>query len=830
MFVQSNPGRGKSAEEKEEMKANYTPGERVLPIVEWQHEDGSSEEDRRVVEEVRQISLRDMERGLGAAGAHHARHGTGGQRRRDHNQGAREMGEGHRRRQGLNPDERAVANEPALGNADAGRGPSSLHSGLEARQIGHQSSLRSLLSASDVDSSEMEEEIKRQITEEGLLDGIDLSSIDVSQEDEISERIAYAYRRRQQERSRSETARNHETRTSPATNLDRRKSGRGPHLRSSSVVGESTEPLRPTSSQVPAQNAASRSPGERRPRRSSHSRGQASLRVSSSGPSGIVSEAARRSATDLSNRPSSSHVSQGRPRRTSDQGRRTTDPELRQPSEMWRRGAADASESRTAERTLSADQPESDAITTPLDRTLLPKGNLLTRDSIAQSARNTHLLDPARGEKENSTLDPRPSSSPSMDTKSRPSRYNEPSIECDRCRKSQIEYELHYNCSRCKSGNFNICLPCYRAGKGCLHWYGFGYAARMKYESFAPPEGYALGHPLPHLLRGHRYLRPCRRSQAAGGNDVPATDDPRKRFQTGLFCAVCHAFANECFWMCSLCNEGEWGFCNNCVNRGKCCTHALLPISHESTTKSQELLNDSELNCASSTTMHPPRAASVLRSPGIVDLGPFKPLTFSTKCDICTYPIQPSITRFHCLACNNGDYDICANCYPKLVNSGKISNENGHQGWRRCLRGHRMVIIGFEDNDEGQRRVVVKDLVGGAALKDQIADGSTEDWSWRDGPNGQRQFRKVSRTVKSAGNVSASTSVRFPPDGGVGMRVLALYSRYPDDAVTDELMFPRGAEIREVEDINGDWYWGCYAGAKGLLPGNHVKILGTITM
>jgi hypothetical protein len=58
------------------------------------------------------------------------------------------------------------------------------------------------ISLSDVDSREMEEEILRQIQEEGLLDGIDLDHIDISQEDEISERIAQAFRRRQHERSR----------------------------------------------------------------------------------------------------------------------------------------------------------------------------------------------------------------------------------------------------------------------------------------------------------------------------------------------------------------------------------------------------------------------------------------------------------------------------------------------------------------------------------------------------------------------------------------------------------------------------------------------------
>jgi len=142
-----------------------------------------------------------------------------------------------------------------------------------------------------------------------------------------------------------------------------------------------------------------------------------------------------------------------------------------------------------------------------------------------------------------------------------------------------------------------------------------------------------------------------------------------------------------------------------------------------------------------------------------------------------------------------------------------------------------MVVVGFEDGDVGQRRVVVKDLVGGHALKDEGAEGvNTVDLSWQEGR--ERQSRTVSKQVTSgvsAGEVSPLL-VRFPPDGGVGMRVLALWSYYPSEGGKDELMFPKGAEIREVEDINGDWFWGCYAGAIGLFPGNYVRILDNVTM
>jgi hypothetical protein len=67
---------------------------------------------------------------------------------------------------------------------------------------------------------------------------------------------------------------------------------------------------------------------------------------------------------------------------------------------------------------------------------------------------------------------------------------------------------------------------------------------------------------------------------------------------------------------------------------------------------------------------------------------------------------------------------------------------------------------------------------------------------------------------------------RFPPDGGVGLRVKANWAYFPAEGVEDELGFPKLAEIREAEDINGDWFWGVYAGKKGLFPGNYGHVVG----
>ena len=141
-----------------------------------------------------------------------------------------------------------------------------------------------------------------------------------------------------------------------------------------------------------------------------------------------------------------------------------------------------------------------------------------------------------------------------------------------------------------------------------------------------------------------------------------------------------------------------------------------------------------------------------------------------------------------------------------------------------------MVTIGFEDSASGQRRIVVKDLVGGYALKDDGPNAVGEEWSWRDGQ--ERQVRTIS-TGSPHTQLPPDTNPllsKYPPDGGVGLRVLGLWSYWPKEGVVDELAFPKGAEIREVEDINRDWFWGCYAGRKGLFPGNYVKVLDVVGM
>ncbi|KAF4553377.1 Hypothetical protein D9617_7g031040 [Elsinoe fawcettii] len=229
----------------------------------------------------------------------------------------------------------------------------------------------------------------------------------------------------------------------------------------------------------------------------------------------------------------------------------------------------------------------------------------------------------------------------------------------------------------------------------------------------------------------------------------------------------------------------------------------------------------------------------------------YAPLLLPCDCDICHRAIPSSSPRYHCFQCSGGDYDICSSCYTSLSTTGRISANDGPKGWRRCLKGHRMVVIGFEERERGLRRVLLRDLVGGWALKEDpttsapaLGPGATSEeqkaWRWKE-QDGRLATAPTSRIdgvinvqtspLLASGNGSGNANQglglsTLPPDGGVGLRVQALWSYFPAEGVQDELAFPKNAEIREAEDINGDWFWGVYAGRKGLFPGNYGRVVG----
>ncbi|KAH8767900.1 hypothetical protein F5882DRAFT_191096 [Hyaloscypha sp. PMI_1271] len=937
MFLAANPEKGRTEKERSDMKVKYDAGENVLVRVEAREmslrERQVMDADRRMVDATRELSAREA--GVEDPGARRERRRA--ERSRDasrdssNRQTTREAEDMERRRRREETERRRTRDDGALGvGTDSGAEERRRRRSNEerrtrrheetsrtaARQIEHQSSLRSLISASDVDSREMEEEILRQIREEGLLDGIDLENLDVSQEDQISERIAEAFRRRQAERARQEPARrsdnsgrNERSRQEPARRRDhseRRREGRSSAPDSRETSGDDgprtssrtrrTRTHSRSSSAVSAEGQAIASHQSSRPPPSISAAQAAHLEVQSSDESrhrrrrtgsstrsatdpvpvpDVETRPAARSQTDLSNRPHSTSLP-SRPLVTST-SRSTTDPskqhaELPASEASPRTSQSGLNSSHSSPRMVSGAKMEntpqpaqSTSNSSPRTSGARPENPLGQSHSTEKWTRAAPPADifvpptassaPSQPQADRSLmptpLSPRGATHmPLFDkatavssgtrptsglgsSRSRKELYHEPSISCAKCAKPHIEYELHYNCGICSKGTYNICLDCYRRGKGCSCWLGFGNAAWTKWESLNQSGDLER----PHMLNASRYVPVRTAPGGADGRRTLTTEDPEKRLQSGTFCANCLAWTNECYWRCDLCNEGDWGFCNICVNQGKSCTHPLLPLKYEPPESAAPPLSPTH-------DQQTPPSASILTGPGVMNFGNFKPLTFSTACDICRHPIQPSSTRYHCFSCTSrvpntlpGDYDICTTCYPKLVTSRRISAENGFNGWRRCLQGHRMVIVGFEDNHGGRRRVVVQDLVGGRGINEdpykstEHPDTSLMKWSWGDGKHRRGDYAHA-RLVTSDVMRTAPThtpglilDTTFPPDGGVGMTGVATWAWYPAPGADDELMFPKGAIVRECKDVNGDWFHGTYMGKRGLFPANYVKIL-----
>ncbi|KAG2413547.1 hypothetical protein HFD88_002736 [Aspergillus terreus] len=143
MVLAANPERNKSTAEKEEIAQRYKHGEGV-----------------------RHLSLQES----GARPSDTDRHRT---RRSSRSRRAESVDGRSRRRREEERASRRQAQQDARAEEPSGR----------TRRIEHQSSLRSLLSLSDTET--MEEEILRQILEEGLLDDIDLDNLGPAQEEEL---------------------------------------------------------------------------------------------------------------------------------------------------------------------------------------------------------------------------------------------------------------------------------------------------------------------------------------------------------------------------------------------------------------------------------------------------------------------------------------------------------------------------------------------------------------------------------------------------------------------------------------------------------------------
>lgn len=840
MFVTAHPEKGRSEAEKEDMAQKYKPGDQVLPKISTRErtveERRAEEEEQRVLEQVREMSLREV--GVAPTLPPRPRRRTESRSR-----STGDPGSDGRRRRTREGSHRPRRDDGGRRSVDHLAGESEYarrrRSESRQRQVEHQSSLRSLIGSADMSDRDIEREIEdfaRQIQEEGLLDGLDLDNIDLTRDDELSRRITEAYRRRQRGRSRNEEARQRsnsghsgsarptdgnqsDSRVAATATGSRSSSRPHPHSRSASATGQRDDRSRPPPSMSANLDIRDAAPRTRR-RTGSSSRSTTAPTPSSSADA----RPAARSQTDLTLRTRSSDPTA--PRTSFGERRSSSTPNVPAanppPAELPANGASGlqsfANRLPHGNPGTSHESPAPRKPSTPPEQT---GGNGLRAHRPADLA----IVHAA------TTGPPSPGATPSGHHRSRSQLYPEPSISCSRCRKTHIEYELHYNCSMCSNGQWNICLDCYRAGEGCLYWFGFGYGAWKKWEKVrAQKNDSSLA--TPHMLTACRYIPPPSKPGGADGRKTLTTDDPRNRLESGTFCARCYVWTNECYWRCDKCNEGDWGFCNDCVNQGRSCSHMLLPLTHEA-------LQSTNGRPVSPRSPGKPSAATIFTGPSAGHIGPFKPLTFTTRCDVCQDPISPIQPRYHCFSCTSalvanavaGDYDICFSCYNNLVAHDEISFENGHSGWRRCLNGHRMIVVKFVEGKPGQWRYVERDMVGGRALRAEPYDGpehqgkGLQKWSWSTGD--QKQERLVTKDVKeraptSDGSVTFSQS--FPPDGGLGARGIAGWAWYPKIGADDELLFPRGAEIREIEDVNGDWFFGTYMGAKGLFPAPFVRL------
>ncbi|KAL1986180.1 hypothetical protein VTN96DRAFT_6832 [Rasamsonia emersonii] len=854
MVLKADPGRARSAEEKAEIAKKYKPGDPVLPAEDSAESSAESdEEDRQLLEEVRELSLRDV------GGDHGSRPSSSRAREalRDHrarSADSRERSEDERVHRRHEDERRARRQAQHHAARRAAHSSSTVAESSATRRVEHQASLRSLLSSSDVEAT-TQEEIVRQIIDEGLLDGIDLDNLTQAQEEELSDRLVQIYLSRHPDRANLRR-RGSEHSERPRHGEHRRSRSQTVQARSAATAstGQSRHPPASRPHLLEADpDAVARGHRRRASDQGNQRRRTSPIPASQASSSEATLRPAVRSSSDMTNqrpRPSPS----GRPRTgessSASISRHAVGPEGRV-SETWIAGGRDrnAQQSLAARQIVSSPRSSSPTLASP------------TEQSFSASDHGAHSSSAVPDVSSHRSAASRPISSRSNQPRVPSVRYPEPSIACDRCGRSNIQYDLHKHCSRCKEGRYYLCLRCYRLGRGCLHWFGFGLAGQANFEKQLPTSHRsATTLEPPHTLRSQRYRRPeeGRLRSTSDGRQV-SSNDPANRLEEGMFCDICLSLANDCFWQCSQCNDGEWGYCQRCVNKGRCCNHPLLPIRRAAA--------DSD-STTPSVDAAPTISTSLSASLGSADLASYHVLSFSTKCDICAHPIPPLSTRFHCLECNEGDYDICTNCYLKLVASGKISKENGHNGWRRCLKGHRMIVVGFEDHEDGQRRVIVRDLVGGRTFKDDYprTHGSgtnssssgalpavpspelgSGDWSWKEGQQIRRKKASRSRTAWATASsattntntnaevgsptspTTATTRRLFPPDGGVGLVLCALWSYYPEEDVTDELAFPRGAEITEAENINDEWYWGYYAGSTGLFPGAYCTVIRDVS-
>ncbi|KAI9665185.1 MAG: hypothetical protein M1831_002195 [Alyxoria varia] len=754
MFLKEHPESAKSQADRDAIARTYKPGEPVLPAQpdvaasrrhrsrtgQLRVDDGSEDDDeadRRLMEEVRDLSLQEI------SVPHSSNDAT--QRRR--------------REPARQPQTSTRAQTPQQEQRRA-----NIHRHVSTR-LSHQSSLRSLISSGDANSQGMEEEITRLLIEEGLLDGIDMENLQPEQEEEISDMIAHAYRRRLRQRSR-------EPRDRSRHSTERPRSGRTPERPPSHNAAASHGGGEVASNQSRASVISTTSTGSslQPPEANSNSRPPpstyANRHSARSGVGDARSRSAARSSTDLGERPRSREAQQRGPRHMEYEHRRSTDPENLSVTQEWRRGGNTA---------------------TPIPRSGEDRPNQYQVDQQTSA----HQSPPARVA---TPINPVPAPP-------------QPFVSCDRCGATHIEHQVHYCCEKCapheSGGTYDLCSRCYRQGQGCLHWYGFGKAAWTNFRRSAPSARNTDHLEPPHILRGQRYV----------ASEHPGAGPQLER---GVFCDICDSNANSCYWHCGYCNEGEWGFCHNCVNSGHHCSHPLqsFQVYEYATGRSRGGHTGGDRDSTAAATelawipIHPP-----------------------TTCNSCRLPVADYHVRLHCPECEGGDYDLCQSCYQNLQAEGRIAPQDGLEGSRRCPTGHRMLLIGFENMENRRHRIVLGGPVGGWSMDETVEDpNKSHVWHWSD--ESSMQQRKIPSKATTASSEqqqhqqnTTNAQQQAAAPASTNAAVCALWQFFPGDDVKMALSFPKHAVIEEVTDINGDWWQGVYCRRFGCFPAAYTRRL-----
>ncbi|KAK5945969.1 hypothetical protein PMZ80_000108 [Knufia obscura] len=887
LVLAANPALDRSQDEKEEMDKLYKPDgtrprDKILPKVErrrerrHRREHSETARDRQMMEEARFRSLRELENASRSAtslvppSADRTRSASADRDERRQRRRERERQRDNTPTLAIphaashqEPDNDQTASPPPVSSP---RHPDAVELRQREQRMSHQASLRSLVSASEsgtgTGDSLDEARIMQEILDEGLLGDIDVDSLTEAEQDRLAERIAELYRQRHPPRSATMSPAQSSTylsSSSPESPFEQRRIRRDQQPRSSSA-------------QPPPADHASAMASENRPRSNSF-RPQpmppTSIERSNSNGSSITIHH-RRQNSDQTRHPRlvgrSRHSSVERPPASSSTSNLVESRERRPSGNTTRTNTDPARTGNASDIWLQAGGE---------DRRL----RLHNGASPARSPRHTHTMPVSTTAASNmntatiaapAELDNAAASAPIVPPST---KYEEPSMSCFRCNKTDIQYHLSRHCRACK---VDLCMKCYREGKGCKHWYGFGHAADINFEGSKTTNEDT---DRPHVLIGRQYRKPVAstvsetRPSPRAQEPLPktTTSNPADRLQEGHFCDRCGTFANSQFWLCDTCNDGEWGFCKQCVQTHHCCTHPLLPVAYVPQTHSlQHACQNLHLNSGPTSSLQPTSAnnsrpttpnSATSHTHSRRNSG-YDYLSINVNCDMCHQIIFPSSPRYHCPS-HQTDYDICTSCYASYLHHSRMRRDGNSSadvvaGWRKCPQGHRMIILAFEadntdEGDGGMRRIVKADLVGGWKMSEADqrlwnqqhniysspptspplsssgfgGNSSRGTWSWKEDTSGTRKSRSRASTLSST-NINSVTSqgvARFPPDGGFGMRGVVYYAYWPEDGPDGEgeLRLPRGAEVAEIEDVNGDWWSGVYAGDIGVFPFGYVR-------